>query len=55
MEKKLRQLFDYQKFIRNIKLDAVLERATRLSDDDLSDVAAAGDLYSEKEKKNSEQ
>ena len=47
MEKKMRQLFDYQKFARNPRLDAMLaeteERCNALDDDDLGNVSAAGD------------
>ena len=49
MERKLRQLFDYQKFENNAALAAIIadteSRMNReLSDDDLSFVAAAGEV-----------
>lgn len=48
MERKLKKLFDYQKFARNPRLDAMLAEAERrcdraLDDNDLEFVAAAGD------------
>lgn len=47
MERKLKKLFDYQKFARNPRLEAMLAQAegrcTALSDDDLSIVSAAGE------------
>lgn len=48
MEQKLKRLFDYQKFARNPRLDAMLAEAEGryaggLSDDDLELVSAAGD------------
>ena len=47
MEKKLKQLFDYQKFARNSRLDAMLAeaegRCAALEDDDLGFVSAAGE------------
>ena len=48
MEKKLKAMFDYQKFARNPRLDAMLSEAEAryecsLSDDDLELVSAAGD------------
>lgn len=50
MEKKLRQLFDYQKFQKNPRLEAMLSEAegrydSGLSDDDLELVSAAGDGF----------
>ena len=48
MEKKLRELFDFQKFEKNADLQAVIDKvharhsALELSDDDVSFVAAAG-------------
>lgn len=51
MEKKLRQLFDYQKFARNARLDAMLVeaegRCNALEDEDLGFVSAAGDLLTD--------
>lgn len=49
MENKLRMLFDYQRFEKNSSLDALIQEtesnyARELSDDDLSVVAAAGEL-----------
>jgi hypothetical protein len=48
MEKKLRQLFDCQKLVRNPRLDAMLgeaeSRCHALEDDDLGLVSAAGDV-----------
>ena len=48
MEKKLKQLFDYQKFARNPWLDAMLAEAEgrcgALDDEDLGLVSAAGIL-----------
>ena len=47
MEKKLKQLFDYQKFARNSRLDAMLMeaegRCAALEDDALALVSAAGE------------
>ena len=47
MEQKLKRLFDYQKFNRNPRLDAMLsdalERYGRLVDADLELVSAAGE------------
>lgn len=47
MEKKIKQLFDYQKFSRNPRLDAMLAEAegryNALEDDDLALVSAAGE------------
>ena len=48
MEKKLKQLFDYQKFNRNTRLDAMLSDAEErysgsLSDEELEFVSAAGE------------
>ena len=47
MEKKLKQLFDYQKFARNPRLDAMLAeaegRCAALEDEDLAFVSAAGE------------
>ena len=47
MEKKLRQLFDYQKFEKNADLKRQIDSVTRfrsfkISDEDLMSVAAAG-------------
>ena len=47
MERYLRQLFDYQKFQQNSRLDAMLEKAEgrcaqALTDEDLEWVSAAG-------------
>ena len=47
MEQKLKRLFDYQKFARNPRLDAMLSEAEgrydhAVSDDDLELVSAAG-------------
>ena len=49
MEQKLKRLFDYQKFQRNSRLEAMLSEAegrydSSLSDDDLELVSAAGNL-----------
>ena len=48
MDRKLKQLFDYQKFARNPRLDAMLaeaeDRCAALDDDDLGLVSAAGIL-----------
>lgn len=49
MEKKLKKLFDYQRFEQNKKLEKLIYEtesryASRLSDDDLSFVNAAGEL-----------
>lgn len=50
MEERLRRLFDYQKFERNEKLQEVIDgvksrvKMVPLSDDDLDNVAAAGDI-----------
>ena len=48
MEKKLRQVFDYQKFARNPRLDAMLAeaefRCADLDDDALEQVSAAGEV-----------
>ena len=49
MENKLKQLFDYQKFEKNAKLDALIagahsRYAEALSDDDLEMVSAAGEI-----------
>ena len=48
MEKKLKHLFDYQKFARNPRLDAMLaeaeDRCAAVEDDSLELVSAAGDL-----------
>ena len=48
MEKKLKQLFDYQKFARNSRLDAMLMeaegRCAALEDEDLGFVSAAGEM-----------
>ena len=59
MEKKLKLLFDFQRFEGNAKLAAVIEkaeacRAESLSDDDLEYVSAAGeiDALSDKDEKN---
>ena len=51
MERKLKNLFDYQKFRGNARLEAMLADVEQrygnaISDDDLSAVSAAGDLYS---------
>ena len=48
MEKKLKKLFDYQRFEKNEKLEKLIRDtesryATELSDDDLSLVSAAGE------------
>lgn len=56
MEKKLKILFDYQKFKGNKKLAALIEDtesryATELSDDEISLVAAAGEPFEEQPKK----
>lgn len=50
MEERLRRLFDYQKFEGNEKLQEVIDgvksrvEMVPLSDDDLDNVAAAGDI-----------
>ena len=48
MEKRLKQLFDYQRFRRNPRLEALLREAearygSGIADDDLELVSAAGD------------
>ena len=48
MEKKLKELFEYQRFAKNPELDRLIRQTenrfgTELSDDDLSFVNAAGD------------
>lgn len=48
MEKKIKKLFDYQRFEKNEKLEKLIRDtenryATELSDDDLSFVSAAGE------------
>lgn len=47
MEKKLKQLFDYQKFEKNPRLDTMLAeaegRCAAIDDEDLSLVSAAGE------------
>ena len=47
MEKKLKQMFEYQRFAQNPRLEAIIraaeDGARELSDDDLSAVNAAGD------------
>jgi len=50
MEKKLHRLFDYQKFQRNTRLEAMLAEAEGrydrgVSDDDLEQVNAAGEGF----------
>ena len=57
-QEKLKLLFDYQRFAGNEHLASLIRKAenggaTPLSDDDLSEVAAAGDpfAFSEKDKK----
>lgn len=49
MERKLRQLFDYQKFHRNPRLEAMLSeaegRSSVIEDDALEMVSAAGDPF----------
>ena len=49
MENKLKKLFEYQKFEKNAKLDALIAQThsrygEALSDDDLEMVAAAGEI-----------
>ena len=49
MENRLKKLFEYQKFEKNAKLDALIEEThshygEALSDDDLGMVAAAGEI-----------
>ena len=49
MENKLKKLFEYQKFEKNAKLDALIAQThssygETLSDDDLEMVAAAGEI-----------
>ena len=58
MEKKLSRLFDFQKFAENSELadiiadvDSRYPKAQELSDDDLFNVAAAGTMTAEKDKK----
>lgn len=51
MEQKLKRLFDYQKFQKNPRLEALLSKAEgryegALTDDDLELVSAAGDSIS---------
>lgn len=53
MEKKLRQLFDFQKFSENLRLAEMIEETEKcygktLSDDDLEQVNAAGEFVLQK-------
>lgn len=61
-EKKLKKLFDYQRFAQNEKLAAIINEVEekygigdsgpiRLGDDDLSYVSAAGDVYQKNDPK----
>ena len=50
MEKKLKKLFDYQRFEKNERLEKIIEETEsrykgELSDDDLAFVAAAGNIF----------
>lgn len=50
MERKLKNLFDFQKFEKNKHLESLIRQSEdegirRLSDDELSQVNAAGDNY----------
>lgn len=54
-QEKLKLLFDYQRFAGNERLASLIQKAenggaTPLSDDDLTDVAAAGDPLLELQK-----
>ena len=58
MEKKLSRLFDFQKFAENSELadiiadvDSRYPKAQELSDDDLFNVAAAGTMTAQNDKK----
>ena len=58
MEKKLSRLFDFQKFAENSELadiiadvDSRYPKAQELSDDDLINVAAAGTMTAQNDKK----
>ncbi len=56
METKLKNLFDFQRFERNSRIEKyineALERSCSLSDDDLSMVSAAGEAFADKEPQN---
>ena len=50
MEKKLKNLFDYQRFEKNERLEKIIEETEsrykgELSDEDLAFVAAAGNIF----------
>lgn len=56
MDEWLRRLFDYQRFERNARLDALIERAEEryghmLSDEELEWVSAAGEPDAQRTKK----
>ena len=53
MEKKLKKLFDYQRFEQNAKLEKLIQEtesryAKELSEEDLSLVSAAGEIKEER-------
>ena len=53
MEKKLKKLFDYQRFEQNTKLEKLIQEtenryAKELSEEDLSLVSAAGEIKEER-------
>lgn len=53
MENKIRLLFDFQKFDNNSRLAELISQTenrygTELSDDELTQVSAAGDIFSQK-------
>ena len=55
MEKKLKKLFDYQRFEQNAKLEKLIQEtenryAKELSEEDLSLVSAAGEIKGEQNK-----
>lgn len=59
MEKKLKKLFDYQRFENNPRLEALIQEtesrySAELSDDDLMMVAAAGEASEISKKKEEE-
>lgn len=59
MEKKLKKLFDYQRFEKNPRLEALIQEtesrySAELSDDDLLMVAAAGEANEIVKKKEEE-
>lgn len=59
MEKKLKKLFDYQRFEKNPRLEALIQEtesrySAEMSDDDLLMVAAAGEANEIEKKKEEE-